>query len=198
MMVAASFVLVLIGAAPGFVLVEEVDGLRVEARSVADSAFAELRLTTTSSASVEALCDTAFGDGTIPPGDPNLRERQVLATIGRDERITYERVTAPVVSDRDYALRMRRERLGASCVVRFELAPDHAPPPTRAFVRLTRLSGRWRFVATERGVTEITYMTHSEPGGDIPAWLAEGPRRRTEVDVVRRTVERARARSTQR
>jgi hypothetical protein len=194
MTVMAAFVLVLLGAAPDFVLVEAVDGIRVESRAVTDSAYGELRLTTTSPASVAALCDTAFGDGTIPPGDPNVRERRVLALIGPDERVTYERVTAAIVTDRDYALRVRRERLGASCVVRFELAPERVPPPTRAAVRLTRLSGSWRFVATTWGVTEVTYVTHSEPGGDIPAFLAEGPRRRTELEVVRRTLERARAR----
>lgn len=173
-----------------FDFVEEVGGIRVESREVKDSSFTELRLSTTSPKSVEALCAAAFGDGSIPPGDPYLRERRVLSTAS-DERVTYDRVAPPVISERDYALRVRRVRDGAACVVRFELANEVAPPPVRGRVRLSRLAGTWRFVRAANGQTEVTYTAHSEPGGDVSAFIAEGPRRRTEIDVVRRTLARA-------
>jgi hypothetical protein len=174
-----------------FTFVEEAGGIRVEAREVSGSSFVELRLRTTSAVSVDVLCDEAFGDGSIPPGDPYLRERRVLQVVSRDERVTYDRVTAPLVSDRDYALRTRRERASGTCTVRFELAPEAAPPPVRGMVRLPRLRGAWSFARGASGLTEVTYTAHSEPGGDITALLAEGPRRRTEVDVVRRLLLRA-------
>lgn len=185
--------LVVLAAAPAvgpFAFVEEVHGIRVEAREVKDSSFSELRLSTTSNKSVEALCDAAFGDGSIPPGDPYLRERKVLSTT-RDERVTYDRVSPPLISERDYAVRVRRVHDGSACVVRFELANEAAPPPVRGRVRLSRLAGTWRFVRAASGVTQVTYTAHSEPGGDVSAFIAEGPRRATEIDVVRRTLARA-------
>lgn len=179
-----------VGGLKPFDFVEDVGGIRVESREVKDSSFSELRLSTVSPKSVEALCAAAFGDGSIPPGDPYLRERRVLSAAS-DERVTYDRVTPPLISERDFAMRVRRLREGTSCFVRFELANEVAPPPVRGRVRLSRLVGMWRFVRAANGQTEVTYTAHSEPGGDVSAFIAEGPRLRTELDVVRRTLARA-------
>ncbi|MFT3706250.1 MAG: hypothetical protein QM817_01160 [Archangium sp.] len=181
--------LVLAGGAD-FERVEEVDGILVESRKRAGSDFVELRFTATASSSVEALCNAAFGDGTIPPDEKTVKSRRIVSQ-STDERVTYEQVSAPIVSDRDYALRWTRTKKGDRCVVRFEVteAPVAVTPK---FVRLTTIAGEWTFApAAEPGKTRVQYWSHSEPGGGIPPFIVEGPRRATELDVVKRTIARA-------
>lgn len=189
-----ALVLVVLAAPPEdapFKFVEEVGDIRVEARPREGSDFSELRLSTVTNATVDALCTAAFGDGSIPPGDPYVRERKVLREVSRDERIMYDRVVPPLVSERDYAVRVKREYVGTNCVVRFDLANEAAPPPVGDRVRLPRLAITWRFEKSADGKTKVVYTAHSEPGGSVTAFISEGPRRKTEIDVVRRTLKRA-------
>lgn len=188
-----TFALMVLAAPPDapFKFVEDVGGIRVEARPHEGSDFSELRLSTTTTATVDALCQAAFGDGSIPAGDPYVRERRVLREVSRDERIMYDRVVPPLISERDYAVRVKRERNTTNCVVRFDLANEAAPPPVADRVRLPRLTITWRFEKNAEGKTTVVYTAHSEPGGSVTAFISEGPRRKTEVDVVRRTVLRA-------
>jgi hypothetical protein len=179
---------VVFAAAPEFELVEVVGGLRVERRERPGSDFVELRITATTTASVDALCDAAYGDGTIPRDEKNVQERRVVSE-GRDERVTYEKVKAPVVSDRDYALKWTRSRSADRCVVRFT-STDAGVPPSARLVRVSVISGEWTFAAVN-GKTSVQYVSHSEPGGGLPPFIVEGPRRATEVDAVRRTIARA-------
>lgn len=193
-MVSVSYILfaAVVAAAPGdFEFVENVDGIRVESRPFAGSSFVELRLSTTASVPVAKLCDAAYGDGKIPRDEHTVRTRRVLSE-GRDERVTYEQVNAPVVSDRDFALKWTRKQSGDRCVVRFAIT-DAAVPIDPRVVRLTVISGEWTFAAAPDGKTAVQYVSHSEPGGGLPPFIVEGPRRRTELDVVRRTIARAAA-----
>ncbi|OUS26727.1 hypothetical protein A9Q99_15995 [Gammaproteobacteria bacterium 45_16_T64] len=49
--------------------------------------------------------------------------------------------------------------------------PDKIPP-TLGRVRITKFSGEWRLAPTDANTTRITYQSHIEPGGFIPAWLS--------------------------
>lgn len=179
-------VLVLVLSQVGeFQRVGVIEGVTVESRRRSGSSFVELRLRTTSPTSVGSLCDAAFGDGSIPKDDPWVRERKVLVSKG-DERLTYERIRAPLVADRDYVMRLRRMREASRCVVQFSVVPDIAPL-TDGVVRLTVLKGEWRFEAAG-GQTMIEYTSHSEPGGGLAPFIVEGPRQSTEIEVVKRLV----------
>jgi hypothetical protein len=160
--------------------VDEVDGIVVEQRPVAGSKFVELRLTATTAKIPEALCVAAFGDGKLDPGDPEVKSRQVLEE-GPDLRVTYDQVSAPVVSDRDYAVRARRTHLpNGACEVTFEIANDRAPPLKPGWIRIEKISGLWRFEPVG-GHTQITYVLHTDPGGSLPSFVVEGSRRKAAV-----------------
>lgn len=179
-----ALVLVVVGQTAEFQRVREVDGVSLDARAQPGSDYSELRFRATTKASVAALCEVAFGDGSIPKGDPWVRQRRVLSSSG-DERVTYERVNAPIVSDRDYVLRTWRTRAPNKCVVNFIVIPDATMPVREGVVRVTTLRGEWRFESSGDGTT-LEYITHAEPGGGMPAFIVEGPKQSTEFEVVRR------------
>ena len=180
----------LLAAPPEFKPVDEVDGILIESRPVEGSAFAELRMTAVSDASVEALCDAAFGDGSIDPSETEVKLRRVLEQKP-DERIIYDQISAPVVSDRDYAVRIVRVREpGGACESRWEAVNDRAPPLQPGWVRIEKLRGSWRF-EPDGASTRVIYTIFTDPGGSLPAFLAESSRRNNGLRWVRLVLSRA-------
>lgn len=176
--------LTMVLAAGGFSVVQNVDGVKVEERPVDGSNFKELRFTATSSRPAQQLCDAVFGDGSLSKEEAKTVKRKVLKESA-NERVTYDQRQAPIVSQRDYAVRWKKvAKSDGSCAVLFETANELAPPLADGWVRVAKIRGSWTFVP--RGEkTEIEYVSYSEPGGDIPAFMSEGPRRNLELDVVK-------------
>lgn len=164
--------------------VSVVDGVTIEQRPVADSRFVELRFTTTSDKTPASLCAAAFGDGSFDPQEPDLKSRKVVESSA-DERLTYDQITPPLVSNRDYLVRARVSREpGDACRMTFEAASHPDYPPIDGWVRITKLRGYWRFEPKD-GKTSFTYVVFSDPGGAIPPFMAEGSRRTLGVKWVK-------------
>lgn len=177
MMIALLAALVL-QATPEFTKVEEADGVLIESRPVTGSSVVELRLTTTTTKTPGSLCDAAFGDGKFDPEEPDLKSRKIISESA-DERVTYDQISPPVVSNRDYAARAKRFRTDDdACRVTFEAANEVAPSKPSGWVRITKLRGEWRFERGDDGKTRVTYLVFSDPGGSIPAFMVEGSRRK--------------------
>ena len=177
-MIVQSLTLLLLQVSPEFTKVEEADGVLIEARSVIGSEVVELRLTTTTQKTPGSLCDAAFGDGKFDPEEPDLKSRKVISESA-DERVTYEQINPPVVSNRDYAVRARRIRSGeSSCKVTFEAANEVAPSKPTGWVRISKLRGEWKFERLEDGKTQVTYLVFTDPAGSLPLFMVEGSRRK--------------------
>ncbi|MFO0596071.1 MAG: START domain-containing protein [Myxococcaceae bacterium] len=169
-------------AAPEWKKVDETDGVVTESRPVEGSGFVELRLTTTTTRTVDSLCDAAYGDGKFDPEEPDLKSRKILSE-GPDERVTYDQISPPLVANRDYAVRATRKHFpDGSCVTDFKAANELAPEVPKGWVRVAKVAGEWRFepIATgkDAGKTRVTYVVFSDPGGSVPPFLAEGSRRK--------------------
>lgn len=174
-----------------FEKVGDFDGIRLEQRRVDGSQFVELRLTTTTTKSVGALCDAAFGDGKYDPKEPELKARTVLDEK-EHERVLYDQLSPPLVAKRDYVVRARRDRVNDGlCRMTFGPAPDFQQPVPEGWVRISKFSGQWTFEARADGKTALTYVVHSDPGGSIPPFLAEGSRRTIALQWVRMIIARA-------
>lgn len=177
--------MLLLAAEPAaFEKVTVIDGVTIEQRPVSDSKFVELRFTTVSDKTPESLCAAAFGDGKFDPQEPDLKARKLISESA-DERLTYDQITPPLVSNRDYVVKVRRTREGASCRMTFEAASHPDYPPLDGWVRITKLRGSWLFEPKGDGKTAFTYVVFSDPGGAIPPFIAEGSRRTLGVKWVK-------------
>lgn len=169
--------------------VSSADGLQVEQRAVADTRAREYRITATSTAPVAALCDSVFEWGTRGKDVPGLKTRKELATLP-DERVVYDQFETPIVSNRDYVITVRRTRNpDGSCRVRFWVTNEKAPPTPDGYVRITRLWGGWTFTSVE-GKTKLVYTQFSDPGGSLPAFVANGSQRDVAMLTVRNALEK--------
>lgn len=185
--------LLVLAAEPAFVADGVVDGITLEKREVSGSPFFEQRLTATSTATLDALCNEAWGDGSYDPTEPDLKARKVLSEDG-GVRVTWEEIAPAVVSPRDYVLNQTVERTPTTCTMRYRSTTDAAAPVRREFVRITKLWGSWHFEALPAGGVRVTYTSFSDPGGSIPAFLVKGPQRSAAITWMKRTMERAAAR----
>ncbi len=180
----ATLIAAVLAAEPAWEKVSETDGITIEQRTVGGSKFVELKFTTQTDKTPRSLCDVAFGDGKFDAAEPDLKSRAIVQESA-DERVTYEQITPPIVSNRDYVVRARRLMEGEACRMTFEAANELGPKPPDGWVRVSKLKGHWLFEPLEGGKTRLTYVVFTDPGGSIPPFLVEGNRRKLGVNWVK-------------
>ena len=119
---------------------------------------------------------------------PYLEKAKVIKREG-SSAWQYYSVDAPVISDRDYTLKLttdpdpgKKDRWRVSWVAANKVGPK--PQPGK--VRVKVATGSWVFRAKEGGkATLILYTVRSDPGGSIPSWIANRANRKAVPDVMR-------------
>lgn len=169
------------------------DGALVERRPVPGSRIPEIRVTAHSPLAPAAVFETIWKYQEYPEFVPFLKRLHILSDTG-DERVAYEQLALPFVRDRDYTIRFRRRMDPAThrYEILIESANDAGPPPDSSHVRVTNIRGGW---TTEPGPggkgSLVRYEMQSDPGGRIPAWLADRTQSHAAADLVRAMLKRA-------
>ena len=105
---------------------------------------------------------------------PYTVECRVLKREG-DSVLTYQRISAPLVSDRDYVLRVRTTARtvegGTSYLSRWETENALGPPERSGVVRVKLCEGGWLLEPSGPNVTRATYTVYTDSGGVIPAFI---------------------------
>ncbi|MBE2251349.1 MAG: hypothetical protein IAE78_17545 [Myxococcus sp.] len=184
-MIAAALVLVL--GQGGFVTKGVERGVEISWRAVPGSGFCELRFVAEADAGVEALCARAFGDGRDSADEPYLVSR-TLVSDSADERVTWDRIAPPMVSQRDYVVRRVRNRGAGVCRVDFEAFDDPGRPPPSDVVRLKALKGSFVFERQPSGVVRVEHRVHMDPGGWLSPVVVEGTRERMSLAWMKRVL----------
>ena len=120
---------------------------------------------------VHAVIDDA---DSYPQFMPYTAECRVLKREG-DSVLNYQRLSAPLVSDRDYTLRVRTTSKvvagGTSYLSRWETDNAPGPPEKRGVVRVKLCEGGWLLEPSGPGATRATYSVYTDCGGVIPAFV---------------------------
>ena len=105
---------------------------------------------------------------------PYTVECRVLKREG-DSLLTYQRLSAPLVSDRDYTLRLRttskKVEGGTSYLTRWETDNALGPVERRGVVRVKLCEGGWLLDPLGPNATRATYSVYTDSGGVIPAFI---------------------------
>ncbi|MGB8166109.1 MAG: START domain-containing protein [Chthoniobacteraceae bacterium] len=108
---------------------------------------------------------------------PYVTESRVLSRDG-NSRVSYQRVSPPIVGDRDYTIRVRFETRrmagGGACFCnRWQTANDLGPAAKAGVVRVKVTEGSWLLEPTTDGrQTRATYCIFSDSGGSLPPYIA--------------------------
>ena len=99
---------------------------------------------------------------------------QVLKQDSKYELIEYVQTKGPfTVKDRDSVVEMKAvfSNNGKQVIVQLKHIPDFIPEDKK-MVRIQKGSGFWELSENDRHEVKVVYQFHSEPGGEIPAWIA--------------------------
>jgi hypothetical protein len=92
-----------------------------------------------------------------------------------DSVLTYQRLSAPLVSDRDYTLRIRTTSKnvegGTSYLSRWETENVLGPVERRGVVRVKLCEGGWLLEPLGSTATRANYSVYTDSGGVIPAFI---------------------------
>lgn len=90
-----------------------------------------------------------------------------------DKSWTYTQFNTPwPVTSRDSVLEVTTvEGADGSLTRNLKGVPTDAPQE-KGFVRVTQVDGFWKFTPKGANQIEVIYQVHTEPGGDVPSWLA--------------------------
>jgi hypothetical protein len=122
---------------------------------------------------------------------PYTEESRVLSRDDTGKEILfYSVINAPLVSRRDYVIRVLDEsdwKDGAGFLKATWSVTDKMNPPVRdGVIRLKQSDGFWMFEPREGGKkTFATYWLFTDPGGSIPTWLVNKANSTTVPDVFK-------------
>ena len=170
----------------GWTIVNEKNGVTVEKRAVPGSAWNEYRATARHALPPERIFEAARAERRDDPRSRRYIKRYDVLRQSDQERLVYEQVAAPAISDRDYTvlIQWNADRARRVFEVKFRVANDAGPPPSKGFVRIPDIHGHWRIAAAPDGGSRVEYSVYSDPGGSIPAWIARG----AQVDSTRQNL----------
>lgn len=124
-----------------------------------------------STSSVQAVIDDVDA---YPQFMPYTVEAKILKRDG-DSVIGYQRISTPLVKDRDYTLRVRTNsktvEKGISYTTRWETANEFGPAEKQGIVRVKLCEGGWLLEPLGPNVTRATYTVYTDSGGVIPAFV---------------------------
>jgi hypothetical protein len=162
------------------------EGVTLERRAVPGSSYYEYRVIVEIAVDPVRAADEIWA--ALQGGDmDSLKRRQILRASG-EELIVYDQIRAPVVSDRDYTLRVQRlyDPARRRTQFRCETANELGPPRARGHVRIPVIRAGWMTEPDGRGGTRLTQFAYSDPGGLLPAFLVRGAQAdRSLADVLR-------------
>ena len=103
---------------------------------------------------------------------PYAKETRILKREG-DVVWTYERVNAPLVSERDYTIKVTHEITGEKVKHIFRIDNAAGPKPIDGVVRVELIDGYW-LLERDGKRTKGTYYILSSPGGSLPTFVVNG------------------------
>lgn len=150
------------------------EGIKLERRPVPGSSYYEHRAVVELPVAPAAAADDVWS--ALRGGDmATLKHRDVLAESA-NELLLYDQIRTPVVSDRDYVIKVTRSydpdhgRTAFRCMT----VANVGPPVAAGHVRIPIIRAGWVVEPTPSRGTRLTYYAYSEPGGLITAILARG------------------------
>lgn len=167
--------------------------LTLSQRPIKGSALFEYRIVMTATLPVETLCSAIFEWGTKSNDGPGVKLSKLLKD-GDDERLVYAQIEQPMISNRDYAMTVKKQSAGdGACRIRFKVTNQEAPPTPEGFVRMENMWGSWLFEPQAGGKTKVTHLLYADPGGSVPPFLVHGGAKSSAKKNVLLAVEKAKA-----
>jgi hypothetical protein len=149
------------------------NGIEVYSKDADGSSFESFRAKTTFSCSIQTFVAALQDVEALPEWGYNVRSIKVLKEQGDTLQIYYSQATAPFpFSDRDgiYQNLYRWQKEKQILSVEIKILSGYLPE-NNGLVRV-KGEGFWQVKVCDDGKLDIVFQMQVDPGGSIPAWLA--------------------------
>lgn len=150
-------------------------GIEIYTRSVEGSTFEEFKaITNIQNTSLVDVLNVILDVENYESLYPDCKNPKILKQEGKWYDIHYVLTKGPLtVKDRDSVVEQKTEinKNGKHAMVTLNSLPDYAPE-NKNIVRIRKGTGYWELEEDNSNTVKVTYQFHGEPGGEIPAWIA--------------------------
>lgn len=163
-----------VNQASSWVLEKNEYGIKVFTRKVEGSAYKEFRAQAAVNGSLPDFVALMQAVDRYHIWMPDTENSYLIGRKSETQLFYYVETDAPwPVSNRDatYSMNMKfkPEEKAVYCNIK---CLSNILPEVPGVVRMTRADGYYKFREMGNGKVEVTLQIHAEPGGNIPAWLA--------------------------
>ena len=153
---------------------EEDIQLKIYTREIPGSSLKEFKGVMFTETTLTALAALLLDNNAAPKWMHQCEKFEIVEQIDPLNAVIYFVNGAPwPVSDRDAVISSSMSQDPKTFALRIDVdAITDRLPKNDDYVRIPRMTGFWAFSPLADGKIEITYQAHVEPGGSLPAWLA--------------------------
>ena len=161
--------------------------MRLWSRDVENSEVREVRATSIIPAPPERVWEVITDIDHYTEFMPYIIEGRVVAKDDDGSQLEYMRLEPPLVDKRDYTLKLTSHQDPEKGVYsrHWTTSNDRGPPPRSDHIRLELCDGSWTLRRTPDGKTQVTYWLYTNPGGSVPAWIANQANTRSLPDLLK-------------
>lgn len=162
--------------ATGWELEQEDDDLQLKiyTREIPGSGLDEFKGELIVEATLTALTSLLLDSEAAPEWMHQCETFDIIEQVDPQNAIIYFVNGAPwPVSDRDAVISSSLSQDPETLVVKIDVnAMVGKVSESDDYVRIPRMNGFWSFSPLKDGKVKVVYQVHAEPGGSLPAWLA--------------------------
>jgi len=149
-------------------------GLKIYTRNVEGSNLKEFKGEMNVNARLSSLAALLLDNKSAPKWMHNCEKFEVVEQFEGHDAIFYLINSAPwPVSDRDAVLRSALVQDPETLTITADVkALPERLPEDDDYIRIPTMKGGWTFSPNEDKTVKVVYQVHAEPGGSLPAWLA--------------------------
>jgi hypothetical protein len=155
------------------------DGITIYTREKPSSPIREIKAIGVINAPAHACMNVVEDLGNFKHFMPYTKDSIIVDRERDGSIITYQWLSLPLVSDRDYVLRVVDQSPFADPKTTpafyqsaWTVVAKKGPPPRDGIVRVLVNNGYWHFESTAQGKhTKATYYVFTDPGGSLPNFI---------------------------
>lgn len=164
--------------------IREKDGVQVSTRSMEGFAVKEFRGETTIHAPVEVAYEVLNDSEHFPEWFGDCGYQETTCRIDNNSKVIHHIVNVPVLKDRNVVAKVEFQTDFDTGILKTlisalpdERVPGDCPresciPASTDFVRITTLTCTFDIERIDNGSSRVVYTVLVDPGGHIPAWIA--------------------------
>lgn len=158
--------------AEGWKLEVDKEGVRVFLSTPQDSSFKAYRAETTIKAKPQVIANILADMPLACQFMYGCKQARLVKQEGYNYWAYSQIKAAWPVSDRDLSLYSQAQQEDdGTIIIKMSAVPQNVPAAAD-HIRITKLDGFWTFTRIDHQTTQVIYQVAAEPGGSVPAWLA--------------------------